>query len=263
MMRLGKAELVYPDYRCTDELLAGVDAVTPGAGQRRRGRGAEPAARARRGGSRSGTGARSPARTGGSIARGHDEPHPRGASSARAAGWAPRSARSVAVPTTWSWSPPLDLGDDARPSTAAPCDVVVDFTVPDAVMDNLRWCIQHGVHAVVGTTGFTDERLAPCVRCWPSARASASSSRRTSPIGGRADDALRRAGRPRSTRASRSSSCTTRTRPTRRPAPRRRTARRIAAARAQPGWRRCPTRRPQALPGARGAPTSTASTCTR
>ena len=28
MMRLGKAELVYPDYRCTDELLAGVDDVT-------------------------------------------------------------------------------------------------------------------------------------------------------------------------------------------------------------------------------------------
>ena len=26
-------------------------------------------------------------------------------------------------------------------------------------MDNLAWCIEHRVHAVVGTTGFTDERL--------------------------------------------------------------------------------------------------------
>ena len=52
----------------------------------------------------------------------------------------------------------LDVGDDR--TTAETCAVVVDFTHPDAVMDNLSWCIQHGVHAVVGTTGFTDERLA-------------------------------------------------------------------------------------------------------
>ena len=35
----------------------------------------------------------------------------------------------------------------------------MDFTHPDAVLDNLAWCIEHGLHAVVGTTGFTDERL--------------------------------------------------------------------------------------------------------
>jgi 4-hydroxy-tetrahydrodipicolinate reductase len=38
--------------------------------------------------------------------------------------------------------------------------VVVDFTHPDVVMDNLRFCVEHGIHAVVGTTGFDDERLA-------------------------------------------------------------------------------------------------------
>ncbi len=38
-------------------------------------------------------------------------------------------------------------------------DVAVDFTHPDAVMANLRACIAAGVHAVVGTTGFTGERL--------------------------------------------------------------------------------------------------------
>jgi 4-hydroxy-tetrahydrodipicolinate reductase len=51
----------------------------------------------------------------------------------------------------------LDLGDDRAPAEAA--DVAVDFTHPDAVLDNLAWCIEHGLHAVVGTTGFTDERL--------------------------------------------------------------------------------------------------------
>ena len=48
----------------------------------------------------------------------------------------------------------LDLGDDR--ATAEAAQVMVDFTHPDAVMDNLSWCIEHGIHAVVGTTGFTD-----------------------------------------------------------------------------------------------------------
>jgi len=52
----------------------------------------------------------------------------------------------------------VDAGEDRQPVEAA--DVVVDFTHPDAVMDNLAWCIDRGIHAVVGTTGFTPERLA-------------------------------------------------------------------------------------------------------
>lgn len=51
----------------------------------------------------------------------------------------------------------IDAGDDR--SAAADAEVMVDFTVPAVVMDNLAWCIDNGVHAVVGTTGFTDERL--------------------------------------------------------------------------------------------------------
>ena len=35
----------------------------------------------------------------------------------------------------------------AHPPRAA--EVMVDFTHPDAVMDNLFWCIDHGIHAVV------------------------------------------------------------------------------------------------------------------
>jgi len=51
----------------------------------------------------------------------------------------------------------IDLGDDRTPAEAA--DVIVDFTHPDVVMDNLSWCIDHGISAVVGTTGFSDERF--------------------------------------------------------------------------------------------------------
>jgi 4-hydroxy-tetrahydrodipicolinate reductase len=50
----------------------------------------------------------------------------------------------------------LDVGDQLE---LAGVDVAVDFTHPDAVMDNLRACVGAGVHAVVGTTGFTEERL--------------------------------------------------------------------------------------------------------
>jgi 4-hydroxy-tetrahydrodipicolinate reductase len=55
-----------------------------------------------------------------------------------------------------------DVGDEVDLSGV---DVAVDFTHPDAVMDNLQACIRGGVHAVVGTTGFDDTRLAQ-VRGW-------------------------------------------------------------------------------------------------
>jgi 4-hydroxy-tetrahydrodipicolinate reductase len=38
-------------------------------------------------------------------------------------------------------------------------EVVVDFTHPGVVMDSLEFLVDHGIHAVVGTTGFDDERL--------------------------------------------------------------------------------------------------------
>jgi 4-hydroxy-tetrahydrodipicolinate reductase len=50
----------------------------------------------------------------------------------------------------------LDVDDSLD---LAGADVAVDFTHPDAVMDNLKACIDAGVHAVVGTTGFDDARL--------------------------------------------------------------------------------------------------------
>jgi 4-hydroxy-tetrahydrodipicolinate reductase len=53
----------------------------------------------------------------------------------------------------------VDLGDDREAVLAAGASVAVDFTHPGAVLDNVRWCIEHGIHAVVGTTGFTEEKL--------------------------------------------------------------------------------------------------------
>jgi 4-hydroxy-tetrahydrodipicolinate reductase len=57
----------------------------------------------------------------------------------------------------------VDQDDPLDPLTG--CDVVLDFTHPGVVMDNLRWCIAHGLNVVVGTSGFGDDRLAQ-VREW-------------------------------------------------------------------------------------------------
>lgn len=53
----------------------------------------------------------------------------------------------------------LDQGDDVA-SLAGVADVAVDFTVPGATRENVRSLISAGVHAVVGTTGWTPEALA-------------------------------------------------------------------------------------------------------
>ena len=54
----------------------------------------------------------------------------------------------------------LDVDDQLRALVDEDAEAVVDFTHPDAVMDNLEFCIGHGIHAVVGTTGFDATRLA-------------------------------------------------------------------------------------------------------
>jgi 4-hydroxy-tetrahydrodipicolinate reductase len=51
------------------------------------------------------------------------------------------------------------IGSGDPLDSLALAEVVVDFTRPDVVMDNLRWCIGRGLHCVVGTTGFDDSRL--------------------------------------------------------------------------------------------------------
>jgi 4-hydroxy-tetrahydrodipicolinate reductase len=61
----------------------------------------------------------------------------------------------------------VDEGDWLFNVSDAGADVVVDFTTPEVVMDNLHWCIDQGINAVVGTSGFTPSRL-DRVRSWVS-----------------------------------------------------------------------------------------------
>ncbi|MEV8222893.1 4-hydroxy-tetrahydrodipicolinate reductase [Dietzia maris] len=59
----------------------------------------------------------------------------------------------------------VDQGDPLDALVDSGAEVVVDFTHPDVVMDNLEYCVANGIHAVVGTTGFTEDRFAT-LRGW-------------------------------------------------------------------------------------------------
>ena len=59
----------------------------------------------------------------------------------------------------------VDAGDPLSLFTDSETEVVIDFTHPDVVMDNLKFLIDNGIHAVVGTIGFTDERVSQ-VKLW-------------------------------------------------------------------------------------------------
>src|ERR1700757_2835899 len=59
----------------------------------------------------------------------------------------------------------VDAGDSLSLLTDNQTEVVIDFTHPDVVMGNLKFLIDNGIHAVVGTTGFTDDRLSQ-VESW-------------------------------------------------------------------------------------------------
>src|SRR6478672_12357228 len=58
-----------------------------------------------------------------------------------------------------TFSAGVDAGDPLSTLVDADTDLVIDFTHPSVVMDNLKFLIDNGIHAVVGTTGFTDERI--------------------------------------------------------------------------------------------------------
>ncbi|MCB0915016.1 MAG: 4-hydroxy-tetrahydrodipicolinate reductase [Actinobacteria bacterium] len=53
----------------------------------------------------------------------------------------------------------VDAGDSLSELVESSAEVLVDFTTPDAVMATLEFAIDHGIHAVVGTTGFDEGRI--------------------------------------------------------------------------------------------------------
>jgi 4-hydroxy-tetrahydrodipicolinate reductase len=59
----------------------------------------------------------------------------------------------------------VDTGDWKFDIADAGAEVVVDFTHPDVVLDNIRFCVDHDIRCVVGTSGFNESKL-DTVRQW-------------------------------------------------------------------------------------------------
>jgi 4-hydroxy-tetrahydrodipicolinate reductase len=57
--------------------------------------------------------------------------------------------------------------------TEAGAEVAVDFTVAEAARENVRWCAAHDVHAVVGTSGLTDDDLSELAGVFAASNANA------------------------------------------------------------------------------------------
>lgn len=54
----------------------------------------------------------------------------------------------------------VDHGESLQQLLVAGAQVAIDLTVPSATEDNVRFCVQNGIHCVVGTTGWDEQRLA-------------------------------------------------------------------------------------------------------
>ena len=163
MSRIGKAELVYGELLSVDEMLGRIDARHPRRGQPRSPPSVlDRAADAGRG---------RPVRRGPRLhqRRRREPPDDAGRASlgARAGGWAPRPAGGRGRRRPRAGRPASTSARPARRRWPTPApQVAVDFTRPGrGAWTTCAFCVEHGIHVVVGTSGFDDERLAT-VRGW-------------------------------------------------------------------------------------------------
>ena len=70
------------------------------------------------------------------------------------------SVRAIAAADGLEVVAEVEVDDELSAITDAGAEVALDFTQPDAALDNVRWCVEHGVNVVVGTSGFDDARVA-------------------------------------------------------------------------------------------------------
>jgi len=75
------------------------------------------------------------------------------------------TVKAISASTDLQLVAEIDLGDSLEQLATSGAQVVVDFTHPDAVMKNLEFAINNGIHVVVGTTGFDDAKL-NLVKSW-------------------------------------------------------------------------------------------------
>lgn len=53
----------------------------------------------------------------------------------------------------------VDVDDSLDLLVERGAEVVLDFTQPHVALDHVLWCVERGIHVVVGTSGFDDARI--------------------------------------------------------------------------------------------------------
>ncbi|MBM9462727.1 4-hydroxy-tetrahydrodipicolinate reductase [Aeromicrobium sp. YIM 150415] len=54
----------------------------------------------------------------------------------------------------------VDKDDAIEALTESGAEAALVFTTPDVAMDQVRWCVERGIHVVIGTSGFGDDKVA-------------------------------------------------------------------------------------------------------
>ncbi|MBC9224779.1 4-hydroxy-tetrahydrodipicolinate reductase [Aeromicrobium sp. 636] len=53
----------------------------------------------------------------------------------------------------------IDVDDDLATIEEAGAEAALVFTTPDVAFDQARWCLERGIHVVIGTSGFGDDKV--------------------------------------------------------------------------------------------------------
>lgn len=70
------------------------------------------------------------------------------------------AVRAVAAAEDMDLVATLGSSDSLNELVQAKAEIVIDLTIPDATEKNVRFAVEHGIHAVVGATGWDEGRLA-------------------------------------------------------------------------------------------------------
>ena len=66
------------------------------------------------------------------------------------------SVRAIEATPDMSVVAEIDLGDDIQDVVEQKADIVLVYSPPDVAHEHVQWCIKHGLHVVVGTSGFDE-----------------------------------------------------------------------------------------------------------
>jgi 4-hydroxy-tetrahydrodipicolinate reductase len=69
------------------------------------------------------------------------------------------SVRAIEASTDMSVAAEIDIDDDLQDIVDQKADVVLVFSPPDVAREQVRWCIEQGIHVVVGTSGFDEDAV--------------------------------------------------------------------------------------------------------